>query len=577
MNPADRDGVYTDLSEVTFHCISNDEVVLILPRYRTIYFNGIIDVQLLSGVVEVLGHILLSDKLYTLFSPKGTSLLGIDAIGKSKTNTEVIKSDHSSLILQILSRYQSGNCLLLLKRNRNHNGFIEFLKRYVPFQLFPTDTYVTEVENNLHCLLETANTRVKRFIKLKEWKSVESVITKCIQSETAPRLVLCGGTGVGKSTLLRYLVNKALNVHEKVLVLDFDPGQSEFTVMGCVSAVVVDKPVFGPNFCHLQNPAYSLYLGEIAINSCITEYLTYVQKVINFYKSNDEVSALPCIVNTMGYSKGLGVKLISSVICAVSPTDVVQINSKYRDCNFPSALTEKYVSSENVLLPEIKLERDYKLHEIISACDEDAPQNHGQPMSWGLKSALKRNIVTLSYFFRALDDSDTYLTECEPYGVSASLLEIIVSPSQCKFTLEEKLQIINGNMISLCRKDTDDTLNCCGFGIVRATDLQRLSLYVITPLTEKMLTNVNAIVMRESVCLPRDVYLLQYQHVSMCDEIPFTQCSSSDNDLNKEMRRTFRPVNRNPSSTSRTRDYDAGNNNGCPIDANDSTVRNTSS
>lgn len=76
-----------------------------------------------------------------------------------------------------------------------------------------------------------------------------------IALETAPRLVLCGGTGVGKSTLLRYLVNKVLNVHEKVLVLDFDPGQSEFTVMGCVSAVVVDKPVFGPNFCHLQNPA----------------------------------------------------------------------------------------------------------------------------------------------------------------------------------------------------------------------------------------------------------------------------------------------------------------------------------
>lgn len=56
-------------------------------------------------------------------------------------------------------------------------------------------------------------------------------------------------------------------------------------------------------FCHFLYS--SLYLGEIAINSCITEYLTYVQKVINFYKSNDEVSALPCIVNTMGYSKGI--------------------------------------------------------------------------------------------------------------------------------------------------------------------------------------------------------------------------------------------------------------------------------
>lgn len=67
-------------------------------------------------------------------------------------------------------------------------------------------------------------------------------------------VVLCGGKGVGKSTLLRFLVNRCLKKWPKILVLDFDPGQSEFTVMGCLSAALVQQPLLGPNFSHLIEP-----------------------------------------------------------------------------------------------------------------------------------------------------------------------------------------------------------------------------------------------------------------------------------------------------------------------------------
>lgn len=67
-------------------------------------------------------------------------------------------------------------------------------------------------------------------------------------------VVLCGGVNVGKSTLLRYLVNRSLEKWSEILVLDFDPGQSEFTVMGCLSAILIKNPLLGPNFSHLIKP-----------------------------------------------------------------------------------------------------------------------------------------------------------------------------------------------------------------------------------------------------------------------------------------------------------------------------------
>lgn len=65
--------------------------------------------------------------------------------------------------------------------------------------------------------------------------------------------VICGGKSAGKSTFLRYYVNKLL-AQGPILVIDLDPGQCEFTVAGNVSATVVTEPLLGPNFTHLRTP-----------------------------------------------------------------------------------------------------------------------------------------------------------------------------------------------------------------------------------------------------------------------------------------------------------------------------------
>lgn len=55
----------------------------------------------------------------------------------------------------------------------------------------------------------------------------------CRSDDGQPRLLVAGGKGVGKSTFLRFLVNRVLaEVGAPVLVVDLDPGQAEFTVPG---------------------------------------------------------------------------------------------------------------------------------------------------------------------------------------------------------------------------------------------------------------------------------------------------------------------------------------------------------
>lgn len=82
--------------------------------------------------------------------------------------------------------------------------------------------------------------------------AILEILLLCV--EESARTVVCGGKGVGKSTFVRFLVNRSLPVFGEVLCLDFDPGQPEFTIPGCVSAVVVKHPLLGPSFTHLTTP-----------------------------------------------------------------------------------------------------------------------------------------------------------------------------------------------------------------------------------------------------------------------------------------------------------------------------------
>lgn len=77
-------------------------------------------------------------------------------------------------------------------------------------------------------------------------------ILECSSGKICP----FGGKGVGKSTFVKWLANRFLSAEPKteVLFIDLDPGQTEFTPPGMLSAKVISEPILGPNFCHLKDP-----------------------------------------------------------------------------------------------------------------------------------------------------------------------------------------------------------------------------------------------------------------------------------------------------------------------------------
>ncbi len=79
----------------------------------------------------------------------------------------------------------------------------------------------------------------------------------------SPRVLICGAKGVGKSTCLRYMINRLLSKNTAVCVLDIDVGQPEYGVPGTVSLTIVQSPNLSPPHLHMKEPIESYYFGDI--------------------------------------------------------------------------------------------------------------------------------------------------------------------------------------------------------------------------------------------------------------------------------------------------------------------------
>lgn len=142
-----------------------------------------------------------------------------------------------NIISNLFESSNSNSALILCKNFESHQ--INFIEEYIPQQIFP------KVEkDHLPCFPETCNT----LNISSEWNSLLDRIS------STSRVLLCGGKSVGKSTLLRFLINKLISQYSEVVVIDLDPGQSEFTIPGCVAITHVRGPLLGPNYTHLLTP-----------------------------------------------------------------------------------------------------------------------------------------------------------------------------------------------------------------------------------------------------------------------------------------------------------------------------------
>ncbi|KAI0080491.1 hypothetical protein K474DRAFT_1689126 [Panus rudis PR-1116 ss-1] len=158
-------------------------------------------------------------------------------------------------------------------------------------------------------------------------------------NEGRPIYLVKGLRKSGKSTFARMLLNRLVTRYRYVAYMECDLGQSEFTPGGMVALNLVSRPVFGPPFSHPSIPYQSHYIGSTSPKSSPSHYLDAIQALIRAYEldvqhaglthDNGEddgriIDVVPLVVNTMGWTKGLGADISIKIEEFIQPSKIFE-------------------------------------------------------------------------------------------------------------------------------------------------------------------------------------------------------------------------------------------------------------
>ncbi|CAE1264540.1 GRC3 [Acanthosepion pharaonis] len=499
----------------------DDKAVVILKHPFQCHLIGTVKLSVLSGCVNILGAKLTANgQWHNLYSPSSHMLLKLTTeqptgkdISQAKTQLSAMFSDAEQYTDLITS-----SVVVLLVSDLNW-GFTDYIATIKPYQkLFQRPPEAEKLPYNKKLKPFTVSLLEKTEMMTSASSSeIDKFLTKwplILKNSDCPKVLLCGGKNTGKSTFARILTNMALETKKAVCILDCDPGQTEFTPPGCVSLNVVKQFILGPPFCHQQDPAFNTFFGEVSPEGNRNHYMMCIRSAINYYLRMPE--RLPLIINTMGWIKGPGKKMLDGIINMIPPDHVVLLNSVKERVN-PSDLLPK-----NVMKNQWRFEGEASDRHVGSTCNWDltvlkSVVRNVEKMT-KLSNADLRSLTILSYLGKNWSPGVS-LNHNVPYKIKWSSLAIhvcqeIVPPSQI-------LYAINASVVALCiadltqgyRHNGDENLpisfqkrpicKCLGFGFVRGIQVETQMLYIVSPLPLNAISQVNTL-LRGPIYLPLD-------------------------------------------------------------------------
>lgn len=308
-----------------FYDLNCDEVLLILIKPCTLYFYGSVSVDCLAGRAEILGYIIDSAKSKVeIYSCEGSSALYISTVADENEEADIDLTVVTNLGIspmeatKICNWVRKGGCILLLSETVRKQHMRQRVGR---------------AEKRFGLSIDKPTKMIKNKVSIPP-----EIHLDIVEGIT----VVCGGQGVGKSTSLRYLTNRALNHSKQVLYIDLDIGQPEFTLHECVSAILVDSPIIGPSYTHYCKPYRSYNVGSIDASRCVNTYIRAVELLVE--ECSSAFPDIPWLVNTMGFTRGVGVYITCTCIAIIKPSLVIQIDGKSSQ-NFPADLNVRFVQS----------------------------------------------------------------------------------------------------------------------------------------------------------------------------------------------------------------------------------------
>ena len=360
--------------------INNDSRLIGIPKGCALFQFGSSEITLISGQLSIDGHNLSPKKGYDVItldwlparvlstSQKVVKLSNSSSVGKYLSNIHNISIPSDSI--SSLCDPQTIGAIALLKCLSNQEWLIdaeEFQASYLSTQV--GQVVSTHVASTPSSSIATASycRQIGRemFTVPISWKNSIVTVFNRLQSQSIDddnvKLVFCGAKGAGKSSCLRYTINKLLSLCNEVCVIDCDVGQPELGIPGTMSLHVVNDPILAPSHLNLRVPELSLFAGDVtmknspsfftdAVRMLYERYLSLVSKRVSSHKKRKQTHPsmtnvyqaltdadpqqemldrqqylLPLLVNTDGYIRYMGSELLSSLLETVRPTHLFHL------------------------------------------------------------------------------------------------------------------------------------------------------------------------------------------------------------------------------------------------------------
>ncbi|KAI4488846.1 hypothetical protein M0804_004344 [Polistes exclamans] len=533
--------------KIRLYCLDN-KVLIIMEEKTSFCFTGKLMVNVLYGTIEIYGfHITSSNPPIEVYSPKGYSLVAIENSHKflcsnkdiwTLLSKEGINPDIKNALQYDINQCKPGMAVITLINLENK--LTAFVDAYFSIKLFPiirnvrnyswTDTRRAEMilQSNLYF----DNQNYKRLVID---RTITGILTEKILNRWHSRdwscTLIAGGKNVGKSTTVRYLINTLLSTSGMVVLVDVDLGQSECTPPGSVSYSLINEPLTGPNFTHLSIPVYQLYIGDVNVTRCMTRYIESLKLLANKLLSCPVMSRLPIVINTMGFTYGIGWDIVVFTIKLFRPSFVVQIMSEVTKNNYANLLSNDIINSQTLAgfswsknIADLNKPCSHELYVINTNVEMKCK-------SLDLEPYQQRELAMISYLSGIINSNENSIfcaksaslniNEAVPYVAPFASLSIVLL--QKHVPSSHALTVINGNMVALCSIDlTGDLLqeavpskpriltraplcSCYGYGIIRGVDTEKEEIYIVAPLPLALMQHVNCLI----GSMPTPVNLLQ--------------------------------------------------------------------
>ncbi|CDO70310.1 hypothetical protein BN946_scf184370.g11 [Trametes cinnabarina] len=447
--------------------------VLLLKASETVALLGVYSLTVLRGAVSFAGVSLrASTTAYPVFSPRSSPLPVIQCLRSAP-------SQDSALPLPALAAHIAeavSHCDAAIMLQEMHTG-IEGLGRICrTFDGFfaPSRWHRNQLMFDLGLdgvyFLPFHTPDITPLITPPGWTvAADTAVPERHQRAAIERHVYLvkGPKNAGKSTFARLVLNRLLCKYRRVAYLECDLGQSEFAPGGMVSLNIVEQPIFGPPFSHPTIPFAAHYIGATSPRSSPSHYLDCIQALIQQYEldvqnaplddeqAEDEhgriVSSIPLVVNTMGWTKGLGADIARKVEDIVGPTAVFSLAGAGIEDDPSYAVSAASTSGHGAP----------RVHVIESVPPSPGASHH--------TAADHRNIAILSYFHAVFPPEPPLSPYASPIATSWSTALPLCAQPPYEVDWQaalDKLVLTGAGMEDVVPEEVPTALNCAVVGLV---------------------------------------------------------------------------------------------------------------